>query len=296
MGPKVLGLTEHGIDIALCCPGHCVRVSAEGPTPCKHVGPCSSEIGRSRTLKHKARGRPRRGAARGGSEMRIGKTIGGKLYWGFGGILIVVIALSLADLAALIHEQTTKDTYKRAIEMAWQTSRLEQAVLNSGLHLRNYLLGNGDTHEADLLNQNMHEVDQDITDAEVTASFLSQGDGAKQLLEQVRAIQKDWGETFASPLVEKRRQLDQGNVTMSELSIAYLQAKSEQERKTKVDEPLGKLSAIMTASLFDADNSDRTASNWIRAVTILGMLLMSAGVVVISWRVAKSITTPLGQL
>jgi methyl-accepting chemotaxis protein len=228
--------------------------------------------------------------------MRIGKTISAKLYWGFGTILVVVVALSLADLAVLVHEQNTKDTYKQSIAMARQNSDLQQAVMNSGVHLRNYLLGNGDTHEAALLFQDNDMVDRDINRAEDTATSLPQGDKSKQLLEQIRSIQKEWVDSFATPLVEKRRQLDQGNATMSELSIAYLQAKSEQEKKMKVEEPLAQLNTIMKASLEQADNSDRTATYWIRFVTILGMLLMAALVVVISWRVAQSITTPLEQL
>src|SRR5215475_11275609 len=133
--------------------------------------------------------------------MRIGKTIGGKLYWGFGGILVVVAVLSGANLVALFYEQGTKGTYKRVIEMSRQTSEVEQAVLNSDLHLRNYLLGNGDTHEADLLTDSMNDVDRAISKAEGTVSFLPQGEAARQLLGQVRTIQKDWGASFAMPLV-----------------------------------------------------------------------------------------------
>jgi methyl-accepting chemotaxis protein len=230
--------------------------------------------------------------------MRIGKTIGGKLYWGFGGILVVVAVLSVADLVALFYEQGTKDTYKRVIEMSRQTSEVEQAVLNSGLHLRNYLLGNGDTQEATQLTDSMNEVDRAISKAEGTASFLSQGETARQLLEQVRAIQKDWATNFAMPLVEKRRQLDMGNVTVSELSIAYLQAKSEQENKNKVkvEEPLNRLNAIMTASLTQADSSDHTASLVTYVLTVVGMVLMVLLGGVIAWRVARSITGPLAQL
>src|SRR5260370_12106016 len=47
--------------------------------------------------------------------MRIGKTIGGKLYWGFGGILVVVVFLSLLALIAARDEQTNKDMYTTAI-------------------------------------------------------------------------------------------------------------------------------------------------------------------------------------
>src|SRR5262249_60474922 len=71
--------------------------------------------------------------------MRIGKTIGGKLYWGFGGILVVVAVLSAANLVALFYEQGTKETFKRGIEMSRQTSDVEQGDLNTRLQLRNYL-------------------------------------------------------------------------------------------------------------------------------------------------------------
>src|SRR5262245_41221432 len=124
---------------------------------------CSFETGLGLSGDNTARCRTRRGGRVEVAKMRIGKTIGSKLYWGFGGILIVVAVLSVANLVAMFYEQGTKETYKRVIEMSRQTSEVEQAVLNSGLHLRNYLLGNGDTHEADLLTDSMNEVDRAIT-------------------------------------------------------------------------------------------------------------------------------------
>src|SRR5215468_6163059 len=260
-----MALTLHFVKRTIV--GVCLRPGRTASAPGGHAP--------SRRVPEIARGDAQNGG--GGVEvatMRIGKTIGSKLYWGFGGILVVVAVLSVANLVALFYEQGTRETYKRLIEMSRQTSEVEQAVLNSGLHLRNYLLGNGDTHEADLLTDSMNEVDRAITKAEGTAAYLKQGEAAKQLLEQVRTIQKDWGASFAAPLVEKRRQLDLGNVTMSELGIGYIQAKSEQEKKTKVEEALAKLNAIMTASLAQADNSDHTASLVTYVLTIVGTLVM----------------------
>jgi methyl-accepting chemotaxis protein len=223
--------------------------------------------------------------------MRIGKTIGGKLYWGFGGILVVVILLSLLDLVAVRHEQTTKDMYKRAIAMARQMSALNQSIMNDRLHLRNFLL-NGDTRELDMLTKGEEEVDKQLT----TIEDLSQeGDRAKLLLETVRAAEKDWIANFAAPLIDKRRQVDSGSATIAELGIAYLQANPDQEQK-KEEEPMKDLDKIMSAALANADTSDRAASSFVYGITIVGIILMLALGGGIAWKVAKSITVPLGQL
>src|SRR5260370_31375967 len=97
-------------------------------------------------------------------------------------------------------------------------------------------------------------------------------------------------------MVEKRRQLDAGHITGAELTVAYLQATSEHESKTKVEEPLGQLNTILTESLARADASDRRANCSTYAFNTVGAILMVLLGGVISWRVAKSITSPLSQL
>jgi methyl-accepting chemotaxis protein len=229
--------------------------------------------------------------------MKFGKTIGGKLYFGFGAILVVVIFLSLVDLLTVRHEQNTKDTYQKAIAMAGQLSRLNQSVMYNRLHLRNFLL-NGDSREAELLTKGSEEVDRQLTAVEDTTSPLSGSndvDHARQLLEAVRLAEKDWMSSFASPLMDKRRQVDGGSATVAELQIAYLQANPDQEQR-KSEEPLRELERIMTTALRQADESDKTASGVIYVVTVVGVVLMAALGAGIAWRVAKSITSPLTQL
>jgi methyl-accepting chemotaxis protein len=226
--------------------------------------------------------------------MRIGKTIGGKLYWGFGGILSVVIVLSMADVIAVWNEQSTKDTYKKAIAMSQQMSEVTQAIMNNRLHLRNFLL-NGDSRESDLLSRGATDVDQLLTKVEGTASNLQEGEKAKVLLKQLREDEKDWMANFAAPLIEKRRQVDSGSATVAELQIAYLQANPGQEQK-KEEEPLAQLTTIMTDALNKANSSDKNAGFVINLVTALGMALMLVLGGVIAWRVAKSITGPLVEL
>ena len=230
--------------------------------------------------------------------MRFGKTIAGKLYSGFGGILAVVIMLTLIDLAAAKHEQTTKEMYKNAIKMQRQMSDLKQATMDNRLHLRNFLL-NGDSREADMLTEGVAQVDLLITKTEETTAYLSneksQGDRAKQLLEALRAIEKDWATTFATPLMDKRRQVDGGSATVAELQISYLQANPGQEQK-KEEEPINELKSIMSTALDTADKSDTSAALWIDIITICSIIFMLALGAAIAWRVGRSITAPLAQL
>src|SRR5260370_5854319 len=179
--------------------------------------------------------------------------------------------------------------------MSRQMSEVKQTIMNNDLQLRNLVLK--DPVEATLLAQGQNELNQVITKSESTVGDLAQdGERARVWLEEVGAIEKYWGDNVAAPLVEKRRQLDAGNITVAELTVAYLQATSEHESKTKVEEPLGQLNTILTESLARADASDRRANVTTYAFNIVGAILMVLLGGVISWRVAKSITSPLSQL
>jgi methyl-accepting chemotaxis protein len=224
-----------------------------------------------------------------------GKTIAGKLRWGFGGILGVVLVLAFFVGIAILHEQGTKDSYKRVIDMNKQVSAVYQTIMVNRMHLRNFLL-NGDNREAQMLGDGMRELNRLIDQAEsVTNSLPESRDRAKQLLEVVRGNEKDWSDNFAAPLADKRRQVDSGSATVSELQIAYLQANPAQEQ-SKEDEPLGDLRKLMDDSLRKADDSDHTASIMIGVVTLIGLTGMIGLGVVISLRVGRSITGPLNQL
>jgi methyl-accepting chemotaxis protein len=226
--------------------------------------------------------------------MRIGKTIAGKLNWGFGLILGVVFILSVIDIIAVLHEQGTKDTYNTAIEMGKQMSDLKQVMMNNRLHLRNFLL-NGDSRESDLLTKGVDEVDLTVSKIEGTISHLDQHERAKQLLEEVRSMEKEWSGNFAAPLMDKRRQVDGGSATVAELQITYLQANPGQEQK-KEEEPMSELTEMMNAAVSAAQKSDRSATLIILVLTIGGLGLMVGAGFVIARRVSRSITQPLTQL
>src|SRR6185312_14827596 len=228
--------------------------------------------------------------------MKFGKTISGKLYAGFGAILCIVIVCFVADIWAVWHARNTGETYRQAIDMERQRAEMDLAIRDNGLHLRNFLL-NGDTRESEALFTGMADVDQLIDKTEKTTSYLTAQDleRSKELLHDVRGIEKDWAANFAAPLVEKRRQVDAGSSTMAELSIDYLQHNPGSEQKRE-EEPLHQLDAIMTTAVENANSSDRMAGTIIVIITSSGLALMLLMGGFIAWKVSKSITNPLNQL
>src|SRR6266404_4358820 len=225
--------------------------------------------------------------------MRISKTIGGKLYTGFGLIMAIVVIAFLFNWAAVRHEQGTRAMYKRSISMVESLSKLDKLRGQNRLFLRNFLL-NGDRREADALSHGENDVESLIHD--IKDSVTSLGDDsyhAKLLLDQLAEAEREWARSFASPLMEKRRQVDTGSATVAELQIAYLQATPTPEQKQKEEQPLQELDAIIKKANAEAESSDSTAAIAINLVTLAGMVLVLILGASIAWRVARSITTPL---
>ncbi|MGC2698151.1 MAG: methyl-accepting chemotaxis protein [Candidatus Angelobacter sp.] len=226
----------------------------------------------------------------------MSKSIGGKLYMGFGLIMLIVVTAFIVNWVAVRHEQNTRALYRRSITMVENLSRLNGARNQNRLFLRNFLL-NGDRRESDSLARGQNDVEAQISEIKQTAS--SMGDDSnhvRQLLDQLADSEREWARVFANPLMEKRRQVDTGSATVAELQIAYLQATPTAEQKQKEEMPLMQLDSIMKTANADAENSDSQAATLITLVTLGGLVMVIALAGTISWRVAKSITQPLSQL
>src|SRR5258708_3806591 len=223
-------------------------------------------------------------------------SIGKKLYLGFGSILAIVLVMFLANIGASWHEQGTKALNAKAIEMAQATSKLDQIRMNNRMRLLTFLLNGGDANEVSTAIKGGAEVDPVVKIAEDAASGLGENsDKARQLLEKVREAHKRWATDFAAPFIEKRRQVDAGNSTVSELQVAYVQA-NPADFAAREEEPLGELAKVMNASLEQASSSDKVASRVSWTITILGIVRVMGLGSTIAWKAAQSITKPLGKL
>ena len=218
-----------------------------------------------------------------------------KLYWGFGSILAIVLVLFLVNMWAVLHERGAKNQADKVIELVQAKSKLDQVRMQNQLRLRNFLLS-GDSGEAKSLLDAENDLSTLIETAKQKTIALSDSAGrAKDLLDQVSKVEQSWLSDFASPLMERRRRVDNGSSTVAELQIAYLQAEP-QTWLDKEREPLNALDDIIKAMMKDSQDSDQRAGTVTMWVTILGFVAVLGLGAYIALRSAKAITAPLGQL
>src|SRR5271165_4567282 len=78
-------------------------------------------------------------------------TIGRKLYWNFGAILLMVVILFLVNIVAMFRERGTKAAASRTLQVAETSDEIRFQMMQNRLYLSNYLLS-GDTREVERMN------------------------------------------------------------------------------------------------------------------------------------------------
>jgi methyl-accepting chemotaxis protein len=217
-------------------------------------------------------------------------TIRKKLYWSFGGLLLIVGFLCLANVVVVIKEHSARTTTAKAFEVSQAGENIRYQLMMNRQLLSNYLLS-GSNGEAAGLNEGMVKL-QDLihkTSDKVTSDLQ------KTALAQLSDSEREWENSFARPLEEKRKQVDSGNATVSELQIQYLQldpASWTNKSSAHVDD----LERLINQELDERHKSDDSTSNW---TMFFAMLLGFGGIAagtVIAYKTSASITEPLYQL
>ncbi|HTF44689.1 MAG TPA: hypothetical protein VK641_12355, partial [Terriglobales bacterium] len=217
-------------------------------------------------------------------------TISKKLYMNFGAVLAMVIVLFLVNLIAMEREHAAKAAASQALQMAAVTNRIQFQMMQNRLYLSNYLLS-GDSREIDKMNDGVRVLNETLGDSQKQSNSEQQ----KTALDKVQKNEQAWAAEFASPLLEKRKQVDSGNATVADLQIFYLQKDASSWVKNSTDAL--DVATLETQKLLDerrkSDDSAGTYTIWVALLSTLGALSLG---VVIAYRSAKSITEPLNKL
>jgi len=216
--------------------------------------------------------------------------IGKKLYLSFGGILGTVVLLAAVILFAVYREHDTKAAAQRSMDMTQATSMVRFELMQNRLHLQNYLLS-GDTRDVEKMNEGVRH----LADALQRARGLANSDQQRASLEKVQQFEQSWGAEFASPLAEKRRQVDSGNATVAELQIFYLQ-KDPNSWVSRSSDVLDQVDQLNFKLLEERRRSDDVAATFTIAVTLIISLFALGVGMVIAYRTSKAITEPLTRL
>ena len=216
-------------------------------------------------------------------------TISKKLYYGFGGMIALVVLVAFVNLLALGRERTARKTTEHSVELMQATSNIRFLLMQNRLYLSNYLLS-GDSHEADQLETGVTTLINAVQDAQKDAS-----EQERVALQRVLEAEKDWHANFATPLIQKRRQVDSGNATVAELQIYYLQQNPTEWLKRSTD-PLQSAEQTTANQFADQQKSQDSASKYTLTVSLVFAFLAIFGGVVLAIFTSKSITEPLKSL
>ena len=217
-------------------------------------------------------------------------TIGKKLYINFGAVLAMVVVLFLVNMIAVQREHSAKASAQQSMEMADATDHVRFQMMQNRLYLSNYLLS-GDTREMDRMNDGIRILNDDLK----KAIGLTISDQQKTALEKVQQLEQSWSSEFAMPLLDKRKQVDAGNVTVAELQIFYLQKDASSWVKNST-EYLDMASNEIKKTLEERRRDDEKASTWTGAVALISTLFALGLGLFIAYSSAKSITEPLNNL
>jgi methyl-accepting chemotaxis protein len=217
-------------------------------------------------------------------------TLGKKLYWSFGGVLLGVVFLFIVNWMAVRREHDAKKAAASSLELAEATDLVKFQMMQNRLYLSNYLLS-GDTREVDRMNEGIHS----LTDKLEKTENLANSEQQKVALEKVQQLEQSWAKEFAQPLVDKRRDVDSGNATVAELQIFYLQKDASSWVKNST-EFLDVADKENKKVVEERRKSDDTAANLTVGFSALAMAIALVVGGFIAYRTAVSITEPLSKL
>jgi methyl-accepting chemotaxis protein len=217
-------------------------------------------------------------------------TIGKKLYVNFGIILIMVLALFLANWLAVRREHDAKKAAQQSQDLAEATNAVRSQMMQNRLYLSNYLLS-GDTREVDRMNEGLRTLNEKLE----LGKTLASSEQIKTSLNKVQQLEQSWGKEFAQPLIDKRKDVDSGNATVAELQIYYLQKDASSWVKNSSDS-LDVADGENRKVVDERSNSDVSAANWTIWISFVATLAALIAGAIIAYRTAKSITEPLTNL
>jgi len=217
-------------------------------------------------------------------------TISKKLYANFGAILALVLVLFIANITAVQREHAARAATARAIQRAQEAEAARFQMMQNRLYLRNYLLS-GDSRELDKTNDGMARLQEGLKELIAKAGSEQQ----RSSLVRLADAEHQWEAGFARPVADKRKQVDNGNATVAELQIYYLELNPNTWMKASAAN-LDEAEAANSKLLDEQRKQDESAAKATTAVSIIGTLLALALGVIISYKTSRSITIPLRQL
>ncbi|HYX67652.1 MAG TPA: MCP four helix bundle domain-containing protein, partial [Terriglobales bacterium] len=208
-------------------------------------------------------------------------TIGKRLYYGFGAMLVLLAFLFVVSFFGWNQQRKSKTMAKNTLEEVRAIEAVRTQMVQNRLALGNYLLS-GDTREVDKVTAGIGQLNDRLKQASDRATT----DQVRSTISLVRDLEANWKSSFADPLIDKRKQVDAGNATVAELQIFYLQ-QDPNAWLEKSQKPLDDALKNITAASVETSNQDDSTSTWSLAVTSIVFVLAVISAIVIAFLTNK---------
>ncbi len=220
-------------------------------------------------------------------------SIGNKIKYGFGGLVGLLVLLSVINGLAMRSARLAQEKTSRLFSEQRLTADVGFQMMENRQFLGSYLLS-GDTRDADNLVEGADKLQKILQEA-IKQSDSTEDQVVRNSLLQIKDAESAWLTGFANPLVDKRKQVDAGSTTVAELQIFYLQLDPGSWLK-KSREPLTQAQNGIAKTLATQEVASDSTNNRTLVVSLLFTILAIAGGVLIAVVIARSITRPLFDL
>src|ERR1700740_1502955 len=217
-------------------------------------------------------------------------TIRRKLYFGFGAILAIMLALFVVNMFTVVREHAARSAAAATLSDVELIENVRFQMMENRLFLENYLLS-GDLRDEEKTNKGVSNL----------LGLLKDGEGKgndsnlRTAFGQVEENEHNWAENFAKQMIAKRHQVDAGDATVSDLQIYYLQHHPA-SWTTKSASVLNDASTGIRKTLQDSNASAASHTTCSPIITTAGTLVAILLGVCIAFFTAKTIREPVNQL
>src|SRR5215469_12632485 len=193
-------------------------------------------------------------------------TIAKKLYVGFGLILGIMLVLLMFNVVSVAKEARAREAVSVTLNDMATIRAVSFQMMQNRQSLGNYLLS-GDLRDEDKTNKGIADLETLLRDGQtmVHDTFL------RSAFSQVEENERSWADNFARPMIAKRRQVDAGDATVSDLQIFYLQ-RDPNSWVAKSSAVLEEAGNNVRKAVDESTASARTATAFSSTITIAGTL------------------------
>lgn len=216
-------------------------------------------------------------------------TIRQKLYYGYGSVIAMLVITVAINTVAIVRERSARAEAASALESVHSVEAIRFQIMENRVYLLNYLLS-GDSREENEMNDGIRDLAQMFH--KIVPESISER--MADTLRQVASNEDSWKDSFAKPLIAKRRQVDSGDTTVADLQILYLQKDPNSW--------ISKSSALLDQAEDGIRKAQEQSAASVSAATAISAGVSTIGAIAaillgltIAYHSAKSITQPLKE-